>query len=306
MRALLSLALVVVAGAIAQETVFRGEVNEVRIDAQVVNGKDVIANLTRDDFLVYDEGVPQTIQYFGREAEPVWVVLLLDVSGSMALRLREMSAVAQDVLGVLGKDDQVAVMFFGRTSMVAQKFTQSAEDAAAVIGTSVRLQPVGSGTVINGAIRDAAQYMRETVGSQPGRRAVVILTDNKGLNYQVPNEDVLEALSEADTVLNGIVTPDAAPPKPPAPGVKLNPDFIPSDVFALADETGGEVLRMVRTQDTFREMLERIRSRYSLHYRAPIGKPGQLRHVRVELAGEAAHQYPRAVVRARSSYRLPE
>ena len=42
------------------------------------------------DFVVYDENSRQSIAHFGRESEPLNVVLLLDVSGSMRPVLSEM------------------------------------------------------------------------------------------------------------------------------------------------------------------------------------------------------------------------
>jgi hypothetical protein len=81
----------------------------------------------------------------------------------------------------------------------------------------------------------------------------------------------LSTLFDADTVLNAIVTPNAKPPDPGKKGAYANPDFTPLDVFKLARETGGEVLKAESTGDAFREMMLRIRLRYSLHYRAPSG-----------------------------------
>ena len=62
---------------------FRTGVADVRVDAQVVDGKNVVTGLTQDDFIVTDEGQPQKIVYFGRDSEPLSLVLLLDISGSM-------------------------------------------------------------------------------------------------------------------------------------------------------------------------------------------------------------------------------
>ena len=62
---------------------FRSGVANVRIDAQVTQDNELVTGLTAEDFVVQDEGKPQTIVYFGRESEPLSLMLLLDVSGSM-------------------------------------------------------------------------------------------------------------------------------------------------------------------------------------------------------------------------------
>ncbi|MBK5293653.1 MAG: VWA domain-containing protein [Acidobacteriia bacterium] len=293
--------------ALAQDAaVFRAGVQLVRVDAQVVDGRRVLGNLTAEDFQVFDEGVPQTITYFGRDTEPLWVLLLLDVSGSMHKRLAEMAVVARKALGSLGPQDRVSVVFFGRRIRISQEFTTDLDFAADAIGEAASERSVGSGTAINPSILEAASYMRRQAQSKPGRRAIVILTDNGGLNYQVTDERVLEELLAADAVLNAIVTQEAKPPGVAKKGVYVNPDFTPSDVFHLARQTGGEILRAERAGDTFREMMERIRTRYSLHYRSPQSSPGQVRKIRVELSAEARKRHARAEVRARSGYRVPD
>lgn len=279
----------------------------VRVDAQVVDGRRVVADLVKEDFRILDEGEPRPVEYFGRDAEPVWIILLLDVSGSMHKRLDEMAAVARKALRTLGPEDRVSVMFFGRLTHLAQGFTSNPDEAAAVIGEGRRNKQVGAGTNINPSVIEAAHYLKAQSGSQGRRRAaIVILTDNEGLNYQATDEQTLTALYESDAVLNAIVTPNAKPPAQMKAGLYTNPDFTPSDVFKLARETGGEVLKAERAGDTFQEMMQRIRLRYSLHYRPPEGsKPGSSRRISVELTPEARKRLAKAEVRARAGYRLP-
>lgn len=288
-----------------EDAVFRSGVSLVRVDAQVVQGKRVLDNLAKEDFQILDEDQPQTIEYFGRETEPLWLVLLLDVSGSMRKRLDDMAAAGRQALSKLDPDDRVSIIFFGRLTHLALEFTTEKADASPVIGTGRANTQVGAGTNINPSIVDAANYIRGKAGNQRGRRAIVILTDNEGLNYQANDEQTLAALFDADTVLNAIVTPSAKPPDPVKRGAYSNPDFTPSDVFKLARESGGEVLKAESTGEAFREMIERIRVRYSLHYRAPQGQAGTVRHIKVELSPEARRRLGKAEVRARSGYRVP-
>jgi hypothetical protein len=104
-------------------------------------------------------------------------------------------------------------------------------------------------------------------------------------------------------VLNAIVVGKGDRPKPPKPGEYVNPDFTPADVFHIADETGGEAVRSQRADTSFREMMESIRTRYSIQYRAPESAvAGTFRKIRVELSPEARKRYPHAWVRARSGY----
>jgi len=90
--------------------VFRAGVTIVRVDAQVINGRQVVADLDQSSFRVFDEGVEQPIEYFGRDSEPLSLLLLLDVSGSMKRRLQEMAAVSRRALDALHDGDRVAVV----------------------------------------------------------------------------------------------------------------------------------------------------------------------------------------------------
>jgi len=284
-----------------EQPVFRAGVSLVRVDAQVMgrNGQ-AIAGLKAEDFRIYDENQPQAITYFGREAEPLDLLLLLDVSGSMRRWLEQMAATARAALGQLHGEDRVAVMLFSRNTAVREELTSDFSAVQAEIRQAVRDQSLGSGTVINGSIIEAARFLAK----QPvrGRRAILILTDNQSLNYQVSDEEVIQALWRADSVLNAIVAGKMTRPEPPPPGRELNPDFTPSDVWKLVDETGGEAIQAGRVRESFPQMIERIRGRYHMQYAAPAAPPGQLRRIRVELSSEARKRHPDAAVRARSGY----
>ena len=269
---------------------------------QVVDGGRLAPDLTADDFVILDEGEPQRIVHFGRDAEPLWVLLLLDVSGSMRKRLEEMAAASRRALRSLKPGDHVGVMLFSRRTAVRQEFTADLAVVTNEIGNAAGERGLGSGTRINASILEAAHHARRQLEGKQGRRAILILTDNSGMNYQMPDEKVLKALYEADTVLNAIVTGKARPPERPRQARYVNPDFTPSDVFRLARETGGEVVRANKAGQAFETMMESMRTRYSLHYHAPQGAPGSYRAIKVELRAAARKRYRRAVVRARSGY----
>ncbi|MBC7819523.1 MAG: hypothetical protein IAG10_21790, partial [Planctomycetaceae bacterium] len=72
-----------------EPTTFRTGVADVRVDAQVSDGSRLIAGLTHADFNLYDNRLPQPIKYFGHEKEPITLLLLLDVSGSMDKYVQE-------------------------------------------------------------------------------------------------------------------------------------------------------------------------------------------------------------------------
>ena len=252
------------------------------------------------DFAVYDENALQRIVYFEHEPDPLDLLLLLDVSGSMHKSLTELASTARAALRSLGSGDRVAVMLFARGSAVRQPFTMDFAAVEREIRTAVDTTDLGTGTAINAAIVAAASFMGRQ--SSSGRRAILIVTDNLSLNYRIPDEDVIRALYAADTTLNAILIGKQQHPAAPRPGQYFNTDFTPSDVFKLADQTGGEAMESHKAAESFQLMIERIRSRYRLQYEAPAAAPGEYRHIRVVLAPGARNRHENAVIKARAGY----
>lgn len=284
----------IVLSAQQEQPVFRGGITLVRVDAQVVDRRGrVVAGLKQQDFQVFDENQPVKISHFAHESEPLDLLLLLDISGSMHRFLAEMAETAHAAMKPLLADDRVAVMLFARETAVREPFTNNFAAVAEEIRQSIHDRSLGGGTAINAAMLSAANYMQR----QPvrGRRAILIVTDNQSLNYKVPDEDVIRALLDADTVLDCILIGKHRKPDPVKPGRYVNPDFSPSDVFKVAGETGGEGVDSGKIGQSFAEMIDRIRSRYAIEYVSPGGAAGEFRHIRVEVRQSGT-------VRARSGY----
>lgn len=280
--------------------IFRTGVSDVRVVVQVVENGKVLKGLTKSDFVVTDRGEPQPVIYFGKEQEPLDLVLLLDISGSMRKHIEQMSETAAQALRHLSPGDRVAIMTFGvRTNLHFDFFDNHAEVARRLRTAAEDQEIVGYGTEINNAIMDASRLFEEKESS--ARRSILIVTDNLGLNYKANDSLAIGKLHNADAMLNAIVVGRGTRPGPPKAGD--NPDFTPADVFKLAEATGGETVKAERAASFFPEMVARIRDRYTLAYRAPEGgKAGEFRTIRVELSPEARARYPRAEVLARSGY----
>jgi VWFA-related protein len=280
---------------------FKTGVSDVRVDVQVTDGNTLIKDLTKDDFAVTDEGQPQSLVSFSHGDEPVTLILLLDISGSMQKHIDEIAAEARESLEHLRPGDRVAIMVFAKSTAVAQGFSDNLAETARNIGGAVKNWDVGSSTLINSAVMDAAHYMEKHAG-RGGRRAILILTDNLSTSYRLTDGQVIRELNKADTVFNAIITGRAIRPDPPEPGKPTNPDLTPANVYELAEQTGGEWVKAENAGESFNEMVERIRSRYMLAYHAPEGLPGKFRHITVILGETARKRYPAAALHSRNGY----
>ncbi len=279
---------------------FKSAVANVPLDVLVLDGADVVKDLTQQDFVVYDEGQPQPILYFNFGTGSLSLLLLLDVSGSMQQYLAEMGSVARAALWHLKPGDRVGVMVFAGNRRTRLDFTDNLDKVVADLKEAVHDESVGQLTEINNALLAAAKYTREN-SSGGARRSVLILTDNLGLNFKSPDAPVIRSLEDANIVLNAMVVGRAERPVPPTPGHYKNPDYTQPDVFTIAEASGGKAVKATNTGTTFREMIARIRTRYSLQYKQPEGASG-FRRIRVELSPAARLRYPKAVLLARQGY----
>lgn len=279
---------------------FRTGVSDVRVDVQVTEDNRPVKGLTAGDFKITDNGQPQNIVYFAQEREPLALLLLLDVSGSMREHIEQMATTALRALEFLTPGDRVAIMVFGRRTAVHTEFTDNLAEAARQISSAVEERRVGAGTNINPSVLDAANYVDEKV-NQRWRRAILMVTDNLGINYKSPDDVVVGRLLSADIVFNAIVVGRGIRPGVPRVGQYENPDFTPADVFKFAEWTGGDA---VKTGDRipFAEMIEKIRDRYTIEYHAPESKPREFRRIAVSLTDAARMRHQNAQVHARNGY----
>lgn len=284
---------------------FRTGTALVRVDVQVLNNGRPVSGLDASDFVLRDEGAERKPDFFGHESEPLEVMVVLDVSGSMGKMLKQMAEAARQALARLDKADRVGVAFFARRITIAEDLTDDRVLVERVIRDAPLARDLGAGTSINEALLELADWWR-LKPPFAGRRAIVILTDNGGMHYQTPDQNVIAALSELNIVLNAIVPENAKPPGPAGkPGEDVNPDFTPANVFRLAAETGGEVMKTDKAGAKFEELLDHVRTRYTLAITPAKSPPGLYRRTEVTLAESTRRKFPKAIVRARAGYLTP-
>lgn len=287
----------------AQTPTFRTGVTDISLNPEVLDKGRPVRNLLQSDFLLFDEGQLQHAVYFGHESVPLDLVLLLDVSGSVRKYLRDVAVIAVQALKPLQPDDRVAVMTFSRRTWIEQAFTTNAEEVSDAIQKSATEPPQGSGTRIYAAVTSAARYLQGQKTADVRRRAILMITDNNGMSYDVHQDQALRSLFDAAVTFDSIVVGRHPHPPEPRPGSVINPDFAFDDVFPLAEQTGGEAIVTTKPKESLGGMLARLRERYLLVYPVPQNAiPGSFRHIRVELAPPTKKKYPHAAVHARGGY----
>ncbi|MDR3699947.1 MAG: VWA domain-containing protein [Candidatus Sulfopaludibacter sp.] len=291
----------------AQEDVtFRAGVSLVHVDAEVMSADGrLLSGLTRADFRVLDEGKPQPIVNFSAEEQPLDLILLFDVSGSMRAVVGAVAGAAHQGLQELRPGDRVCVMVFNSRSWELAPFTEDLDAVAHTLQNSLTRQRFGGGTLIQAAVDDAALRLKAEKRTER-RRAVLIVTDNIGVRTK-REETVVRDFWEADAILSGLIIGNPRYQTANTVATIMGPQrlLLQAGMKGIAQRTGGDAIKSDDPGHAFQEMMHRIRSRYSLYYPLPQDKPGKPRTIRVELAGEAAKANPKAIVRARRGYIMP-
>jgi hypothetical protein len=160
-------------------------------------------------------------------------------------------------------------------------------------------------TRIHQAVDDAAHYFSQEPRTGR-RRAILIITDNIGTRT-ISEAHVVNDLWEADAVLSGLIfNQPGFEARRAIVGVLAPYALIRTgkSIGHMVEKTGGDTIHVEEAGTAFAEMMRRIRSRYSLYYATPEGKPGSFRSIQVQLAPEAQKLYPGARILARRGYKL--
>jgi VWFA-related protein len=251
-------------GAQEAEPTFSSGIQVVSLLATVRNKKnEVLRDLSQDDFVVLENGRPQTIRYFTKESDlPLTIGLLVDTSMSQLRVLNaERGASLRFLDEVLRENkDHVFIMQFDLAVQTRQPLTGSRRElseALAYVDTPTRNQlrsQFGGGTLLYESIVDASQ---EVMKKQQGRKALIVMSDGGENGSDGTLQDAIEAALRAETLIYTILFSDGS---------------FGSDkgiMQRLARETGGgyfEVSKRLTIDQVFALIQEDLRSQYSIGY----------------------------------------
>lgn len=187
------------------------------LDAHVLNKKtqQVIDGLTKDAFILYEDGVKQQVSHFSLDKLPLSIVILLDVSGSVAPHEEQIKEGGLQTLQGLKPDDEVALMAFDSEAALIQDFTKdrkliadkmaNGNEMMAVLKSHIK-NPQGHGTFIGDSVYQAAEQLRQAANPD-GRRVIITITDNEvvGEHNFYSQKEVVNQLHESGVVVYGLV-----------------------------------------------------------------------------------------------------
>lgn len=234
----------------------------------------IIRDLAQGDFSVLENGRPQQIGYFSRETDlPLTLGLLVDTSMSQQRVLDDERRASFRFLDQILREstDHVFLLQFDMAIMMRQPLTSSHKDLSSAldsVDTPSRddLQhQYGGGTLLYDAVVKAST---EVMKAQPGRKALIVLTDGVDTGSDATLADAIQAAQLADTLVYSILFSDATFYRVPLlGGVETHNGR--SVLQRLSRETGGsffEVSKKKSIEQIFAELDEELRTQYSLGY----------------------------------------
>ncbi|MGE3577966.1 MAG: VWA domain-containing protein [Vicinamibacterales bacterium] len=153
-------------------TVFRAASDLVLVPANVTDDRGrSVPGLTRQDFVLKEDGKPRPIANLTAERTPISVGILMDASGSMTGERLAMArfAIEQFVSG-LERDDEVFLQTFSNRSTVIMPWTRDLATTSAALDRIA----AGGGTALFRAVSDAYALLKR---GRNTRRALILLSD---------------------------------------------------------------------------------------------------------------------------------
>jgi VWFA-related protein len=191
----------------------------------------IVRDLTKDDFLLEEDGHPQTIRYFAQEANLLLRLgLLVDTSMSQRNVLDQERTASESFLDQMltPAKDQAFLIHFDREVELLQDLTSSRDKLRSALaslqtpryegdsagggesspdsrpGGSRRMQR-GGGTLLYDAVFLASD---ELMRKQEGRKALIIFSDGVDRGSKESLQSAIEAAQRADTVVYSILFAD--------------------------------------------------------------------------------------------------
>ena len=101
------------------------DVEEVVLNATVLDGTQLVENLAKDDFQIYEDGVKQTLLSFQHTDLPVSMGLVVDNSGSMYRKRPSVNKSALDLVQASNPNDEAFVVNFSDEAFIDAEFTNN-------------------------------------------------------------------------------------------------------------------------------------------------------------------------------------
>ncbi len=277
----------------APDFVIRSDVRLVLLDVSVKDrAGGFVTGLSKDNFHVEENGVPQAITVFANNDIPVTVGILIDNSRSMTPKRGEVLASASAFIEGSNPRDEIFVLNFNETVtrglLAPILFSGDLTQLRAAIS---RGHPEGR-TALNDAIVDG---VRQLELGRRDKKTLVVISDGGDNASRHTRRQALDAVERGLATIYAIGLFDDA-----------DPDRNPGVLRKLARMSGGQAYFPGSAEDltaVCRGIAKDIRTRYTVGYPPPAGNGGALRRIRVRVSSAGRQRW---IARTRIGYRYDQ
>ena len=284
----------------------------IKIDTELVNlnvkvvdrNNRPINDVPQSDFTIFEDGVPQQIDFFSKAEVPTNYSLVIDNSGSMRSQIDKVIEAGKILVGTNRPDDETSVIRFISSDKieVLQSFTSSADDLNYALDN---MYIEGGQTAIIDAVYLAAttvnEYDSKTKNVDRKRRALILVSDGEDRDSYYTEAQLFELLRETDVQIYvvgfvGDLSKDRGfISKSPQGKAK-------AFLERMAKETGGKSYFPQSTNDLAgiaKEIGAELRTQYSIGYIPTNDRSdGTFRNIRVTIKDGPDKQKRIAVTKA--------
>jgi Ca-activated chloride channel family protein len=292
-----------------QQPTFRGGNDAVRVFVTVTDKDGKLATkLTKDNFEVRDDGKPQPVTYFENSPQPVRLIVMLDVSGSMEGNLSLLRASAGQLFARMAAEDVARVGTFGRDVTISPSFTRDVDVLRAALPS--RIDP-DAPTPLWRAIDEAMNAFQD---EDDRRKVVLVLSDGKDTGATGPlsfrkrpasQAEVIDRARKDDVMVYGIGIRSRGrqqmPGGPPDLRSMMLQDMPDPGLARVSEETGGGYADIRQGEDlgyAFEGVLDELHTQYLLAF-APPKRDGKVHGIGIRVGPGPLKP------RARKSYVAP-
>lgn len=187
---------VFVLGAVAAQQALRVDVRLVNVFATVADESGrYVSGLTKDDFILEEDGIPQEIGHFGQDENiPVSVGIIFDTSGSMQSKLRTAIIAVDQFIRTIHQDDDIFLMTFASRTELRQDFTSDREK----LSKALRNITATGSTVLYDALKEGLIRIKS---GEHQKRAILLITDGEDTSSATRFPEIVQRVRESELLL---------------------------------------------------------------------------------------------------------
>ena len=239
---------------------FRVFIDTVSLSITVLDERGkLVTNLPRENFIIYEDGTPQEIQHFSQKELPLRVVILLDTSSSMRMKIGMAQQAAIQFVQQLKEGDEVQVIEFNDQVLTLAQFTSNIQEAVLAIEAA----EVGGATELYNALYISMKEL-DRHHKQFDRRAIIVLSDGADTSSLVNFDDVRELARKINVIIYAISLRGTKEDLRKEKYFKAK-----YELEVLARETGGLTFapeELTDLSETYAQILSELKSQYSVGY----------------------------------------